>query len=73
MVTIIWSVTAGHGPVGSLDVKVSVTVPEVALGVYVEFKRFALLKVPEGADHVPVVAAPPTTPARVIVPPGQTD
>jgi hypothetical protein len=31
-----------------------------------------LEKLPEGADHVPEVALPPTEPAKVIVPPAQT-
>jgi hypothetical protein len=55
-----------------LDVKVSVTVPEVIVGVYVEVKLDAFENVPVGADHVPVVALPPTAPAKVIEPPTQT-
>jgi hypothetical protein len=68
---IIWSVTAGQGPVGSLDVKVNVIVPDVIVGVYVDVKLAGLENVPLAADHVPVVAEPPTVPARVTVPPAQ--
>ena len=32
----------------------------------------AFEKLPDGAVHVPLVALPPTDPARVIVPPAQT-
>ena len=64
--------TLGQGPVGSFVVSLSVTVPLVIEGVYDEVSEFALEKVPLGADHVALVAPPPTTPARLIDPPAQT-
>src|SRR5574343_1713336 len=66
------SVTAGQGPAGSFVVNVNLTVPEVAVGVYVDVKLVAFENLPVGADHVPEVAPPPTVPANVIVPPAQT-
>ena len=66
-------IAAGQGPAGSSVVNVKVTVPLAMLGVYVDVKEFGLEKVPLGADHVELVALPPIVPARVIVPPAQTD
>jgi hypothetical protein len=66
------SVTAGQGPEGSFVVNVNETVPEVAVGVYIDVKLVAFEKVPVGAVHVPEVAPPPTEPAKVMVPPAQT-
>ena len=71
VITIV-DVTAGQGPVGSFVVNVSVTVPLVILGVYVDVKEVGFEKDPLGADHVPLVADPPTEPASVTVPPAQT-
>lgn len=65
-------VTGGHGPAGSFVVSVSVTVPLVILGVYVEFNALGFEKVPLGALHVPDVAAPPTAPFNVADPPAHT-
>ena len=43
------------------------------MGVYIAFKVFTLgLKLPEEALHVPVVAFPSKTPAKVIEPPAHT-
>jgi hypothetical protein len=64
------SVTAAHGP---LVVKVSVTVPEVIEGVYVDDKLDEFEKLPDGAVQLLDVALPPIIPAKVIVPPAQTD
>lgn len=52
--------------------RVRVTLPEVISGVYVAFKLFTSLKVPEGADHVPEVAPPPITPESTTDSPSQT-
>src|SRR4030095_6502747 len=65
-------VTAGHGPGGSLVVRVRVTVPLRTLGVYVEISEFGFENVPLGAVQVPVVAPPPTEPLKLIVPPAHT-
>jgi hypothetical protein len=65
-------VTAGQGPAGSLVVNVSVTVPLVIEGVYVDVSEFAFEKLPEGALHVELVAPPPIVPASVILLPAQT-
>jgi hypothetical protein len=72
-VTIIWSVTALHGPAGSSVVSVTVTVPEVIDGVYTAAMFVVLEKEPVGADQVAEVAPPPNDPAKVIVPPEQSD
>jgi hypothetical protein len=65
-------VAAGHGPVGSFVVSVKVTVPLAILGVYVDVKEVGSEKDPLGADHVPLIADPPTEPASVTEPPAQT-
>ena len=73
-----WSLTAPHGPAGSLDVSVSVTPPaatSVAVGVYVAFNAETLgLKTPPAPPlHVAPVAAPPMLPASwALVPPMTT-
>jgi hypothetical protein len=66
-------IAGGQGPVGSFVVNVSVTVPVVILGVYVDVRELGSEKVPLGAVHDPLVALPPTDPASVIVPPAHTD
>ena len=66
------SLTAPHGPLGSSVVKVSITVPLVTAGVYVDVNEFIFEKLPLGALHVPLVAPPPTDPLNVILPPEQT-
>ena len=65
-------VATGHGPEGSLVVRVSVTVPFEMDGVYVEVREFTLEKFPLSALHVEVIALPPMLPARVTDPPAQT-
>jgi len=59
-------VTGAHGPE---VVRVSVTVPLVMDGEYVEVSELVLEKVPLDALQVDVVALPPMLPARVTVPP----
>jgi len=75
IVIVIVDIAAGHGPEGSLVVKVSVTVPAVisaALGVYVAFKKLAFgEKLPPPPLHDPLVALPPTIPFKLTVPPAQ--
>ena len=61
--------TQGPAPSGSFVVKVSITVPLAIDGVYPDVSEFALEKLPDGALHVPLVALPPTVPAKVILPP----
>lgn len=51
-----------------VEVKVKVTVPVVIEGVYCVFNTVAVLKLPLGADQIPVVELPVTEPARVTVP-----
>jgi hypothetical protein len=53
-------------------VSVKVTVPEVAVGVYVEVILVSFENDPEGAVQVAEVAPPPNEPAKVAVPPSQT-
>ena len=66
---------AGQGPAGSLVVNVNVTEPlftSVPVGVYVAFNVVLLgEKLPAPPLHVPLVADPPTDPARVTVEPAQ--
>jgi hypothetical protein len=66
-----WEVAAAQGPPpsGSLVVSVSVTLPLVILGVYVEVSELILEKEPVGALQVELVALPPILPASVKVPP----
>ena len=53
-------------------VSVSISEPEVMVGVYVEFNAVALEKLPDGADHVALLAVPPKLPDNVTDPPEQT-
>ncbi len=75
-VTIKSSYFAGHGPEGSLVVRVSVIDPvKLEGGVYVAFNvlEFGEKDPPVTlADHVPVEAPPPTTPDNGIEYPAQT-
>ena len=66
--------TAGQGPAGLLVVNVKVAEPlltSVALGVYTAFKVVLFGEKVPPPLHVPLVAAPPTDPARVAVEPAQ--
>src|SRR5438128_1043709 len=67
MVMIIWSLAAPHGPAGSSDVSVSVTLRAVisaAVGVYVALSVLFLgANVPAPPLHMPLLAPPPTAPA----------
>src|SRR5262245_15998607 len=67
MVITIWSLTAGHGPLGSLVVSVRVTLPaaiSAAVGVYVALRAVGLgLNVPAPPLQVPIDAPPPMLPA----------
>jgi hypothetical protein len=65
-------VAALQGPEGSFVVNVSVTVPFVIVGVYVEASEFTFEKFPLDALHVALVALPPIVPFNVTVPPGTT-
>jgi hypothetical protein len=69
IVTVEETATHGPAPSGSFVVSVSTTEPVVIVGVYELVNEFAFENVPEGAVHVPVVAPPPTVPARVILVP----
>lgn len=66
-------VAAVQGPLasGSVEVSVNVTDPVEMEGVYVDVKEFTFEKLPDGADHVPVVAPPVIVPASVTKPPAQ--
>ena len=72
MTTVLTAAEHGPAPSGSFVVRVSVTVPEVIEGVYVEVSELAFEKLPVPALHVELVALPPLVPARVMVPPPQT-
>ena len=67
-------VAALHGPApsGSFVVNVSVTVPDVIDGVYVEVSVEASENVPLGAVQVELVELPPILPASVTELPAQT-
>ena len=69
IVKIISSDDRVHGPAGSSEVMVKVTLPEAksaALGVYVAFNRFASSKVPvPEEDHEAELAEPPIVPFNV--------
>jgi len=69
MVSVILSLTAPHGPAGSLVVIVSVTTPaaiSAAEGEYTAFNIVALSKVPvPEVVHVDDVALPPRVPLSV--------
>ena len=71
MVNIKLSLTIGQGPVGSLVVRVSVTLPEAisaALGVYTAVIEVIVEKLPDPEeDHVADVAPPPKFPDKVAV------
>ena len=64
-------VAAAQIPGGSLVVSVSVTVPLVILGVYVDVSDAGFEKVPLGAVQVEVLALPPIVPFNVTDPPAQ--
>src|SRR5262245_35011424 len=67
IVIVTWSLTGGHGPVGSFVVSVSVTVPAAispAEGVYFALRLPGFgWNVPAPPLHVPPEALPPTEPA----------
>jgi hypothetical protein len=67
-------VTTVQGPPasGSIELRVKVTVPVVMEGVYVDVKELAFEKLPDGADHIPVLAPPEIEPVSVTEPPEQT-
>lgn len=71
--TVLIAAAQGPAPSGSLVVNVSITVPLVILGVYVDVREPGAENVPLGALHIEVVALPPIVPARVTVPPAQID
>ena len=61
-----------QGPPASGSIEsVNVIVPLVMEGVQVDVKEFTFEKLPDGADHVPVVAPPVIVPASVTKPPAQ--
>ena len=62
-------VTSGQGPDA---VKVSVTVPVVMVGVYVEVTELGFEKDPVEADQVELVALPPILPERFTIVPEHT-
>src|ERR1043165_7324867 len=68
MVMRTWSLAAPQGPAGSFEVRVSVTPPAATapgVGWEVAFRAEAPgPSVPPPPLHVPVVARPPTVPAR---------
>ena len=75
MVIITEEVAAGQDPAGSLVVNINVTEPlfaSVAVGVYTALSVVLLgEKLPAPLLHVPLVADPPTDPARVTLEPVQ--
>ena len=66
-------VAAGHGPVGSLVVRVTLAVPEVMVGVKVLLREVLFPNVPWLEPHVEDVALPPIEPFNVTICPAQTD